>query len=472
MKTRIFSLSALLFLSAIFLSGERASAVNVNVGQIYFSPTSISINTGDTVTWTWVGGFHTVTANDNSWDSGFLGTPATYHHQFNTAGQFPYYCIVHSTPQGSAQNGVINVVAPNAAPTVSISSPADGATFSAGETVPIVATAADADGSVASVEFFSNGVSLGLVTTGTYTVSLSNVTTGVYILTARATDNLGAVKVSSPVTISVGTPVLAPVISSEPQDLSRFIGDNATFTVGASGTPPLTFQWRVGGTNIAGAVSDTLVLDNLRATNAGGYSVVVSNAAGGAVSRVATLVVSPVPKVWPLQLQVTGSGHVAPNLNNRPLLIGRAYQLNAVPAAGNIFAGWTGDATQDAALLRFVMARNTTLTAHFIANPFLAARGKYTGSIQNTNTVPAGTNGTFVLLLNSGGVFSGAATLAGRKYPFAGRFDFRGDTHFAVLNRPHPPLAFSLHLDSSNAIAGQVGNNEFTNAVVAAGPPR
>ena len=92
----------------------------------------------------------------------------------------------------------------NTSPAVSISSPVSSATFSAPATVAINATAADSEGTVAKVEFFSDGASLGVDTTPPYGFLWDNVSAGNYSVTASATDNLGAVGTSPPVAVSVG----------------------------------------------------------------------------------------------------------------------------------------------------------------------------------------------------------------------------------------------------------------------------
>ena len=69
----------------------------------------------------------------------------------------------------------------------------------------------------------------------------------------------------------------------------------AFFTVTASGTAPLSYQWRFNGTNlvngsqVSGSTSPTLSILNAQPTNAGSYSVVVTNAAGSVTSAVAVL---------------------------------------------------------------------------------------------------------------------------------------------------------------------------------------
>jgi hypothetical protein len=68
------------------------------------------------------------------------------------------------------------------------------------------------------------------------------------------------------------------------------------FTVSATGTAPLTYQWRKNGTNFNGAVTASHVMNNLQAANAGSYDVVVTNAFGTATSSAATLTLT--PAVW------------------------------------------------------------------------------------------------------------------------------------------------------------------------------
>jgi hypothetical protein len=76
---------------------------------------------------------------------------------------------------------------------------------------------------------------------------------------------------------TVSTVVIDPVvITNQPASLTLPAGATATFSVGASGTPPLTYQWYFNGTNaIDNATSATLTLTNVTATQAGGYSVSV-----------------------------------------------------------------------------------------------------------------------------------------------------------------------------------------------------
>jgi hypothetical protein len=71
-------------------------------------------------------------------------------------------------------------------------------------------------------------------------------------------------------------------------------GSSLCLTAGASGTGPLSYQWRLNGTNLAGATSSSLTLSSAQYTNAGLYSVLISNGAGSALSVPAIVNVAPI----------------------------------------------------------------------------------------------------------------------------------------------------------------------------------
>ena len=86
---------------------------------------------------------------------------------------------------------------------MSLTSPANGASFTSPAKITLAANAADADGRVVKVEFFNGATKLGEDTSAPYTIQWKVGAAGTYTLTARATDNAGAVTTSSPVTITV-----------------------------------------------------------------------------------------------------------------------------------------------------------------------------------------------------------------------------------------------------------------------------
>lgn len=86
-----------------------------------------------------------------------------------------------------------------------------------------------------------------------------------------------------------------PAILSGPSSRNASVGDTVAFTVSASGTAPLRYQWQRGSANLSGATNFTLTLDNVQTNQSGGYRVIVSNALGSVTSQVATLIVSVAP---------------------------------------------------------------------------------------------------------------------------------------------------------------------------------
>ena len=92
-----------------------------------------------------------------------------------------------------------------------------------------------------------------------------------------------------------GTPPIAPSITTQPANQSVTIGQTAMFTVAATGTAPLTYQWQKNNTNISGATSSTYTTPaTTQSDNTATFRVIVSNSAGNATSNNATLTVNPV----------------------------------------------------------------------------------------------------------------------------------------------------------------------------------
>src|ERR1051326_4772496 len=91
------------------------------------------------------------------------------------------------------------------------------------------------------------------------------------------------------------TVIVPPTITNQPQSLTINQGMNATFTVGASGTSPFSYQWLFNGTNSPGATASSYTKTNAQPSDSGNYSVAVSNPAGTATSSNAVLTVNPVP---------------------------------------------------------------------------------------------------------------------------------------------------------------------------------
>ncbi len=91
--------------------------------------------------------------------------------------------------------------------------------------------------------------------------------------------------------------VVAPTISSQPTNFTVIAGSPATFTVGANGSAPLSYQWQHANTNLPGANSSILTVLNARLSDAGAYHVIITNLGGNITSQDAMLTVLVPPAI-------------------------------------------------------------------------------------------------------------------------------------------------------------------------------
>lgn len=108
------------------------------------------------------------------------------------------------------------------------------------------------------------------------------------------------------------TVLIFPQIATAPSSLSLRAGQTAVFSVTATGTAPLIYRWFFNSTNLlAGANSSSLTLPNVQLTNAGTYTVVISNLAGVVASAPVNLAVQSPPVI----VQQPASRAVLPGSN-------------------------------------------------------------------------------------------------------------------------------------------------------------
>src|SRR6266404_3025379 len=191
----------------------------------------------------------------------------------------------------------------------------------------------------------------------TISVKFTPTAAGTRTGTLTLTDNAP----NSPQTISLtGTgstaSVVAPSITTQPASQTVTVGQTATFTVVATGTSPLTYQWKKNGTSISGATSSSYTTPATTSSDNGAqFTVVVSNSAGSATSSAATLTVtasSTTPQFGHVAIVVEENANYAsvvgsssmPYLNGLINQYGLAtqYYANTHPSIGNYFMLTTG----------------------------------------------------------------------------------------------------------------------------------
>jgi hypothetical protein len=146
------------------------------------------------------------------------------------------------------------------------------------------------NGSAAVIEWQLVQVNFGTVAAGTHTLAL-----GGYLTERSRYNEWGEVRIDD-VVLSSGTGPVAPGITTQPANVTVTAPAPVTFSVVASGTAPISYQWRRNGVPIAGATGSSYTLNPTAVSDTGAqFTVVVSNSAGSITSAAATLTVNATP---------------------------------------------------------------------------------------------------------------------------------------------------------------------------------
>lgn len=173
-----------------------------------------------------------------------------------------------------------------------------------------------------------------------YSLTLNDATleqTGVYRVLAG--NPYGAVQ-SSNATLTVIDS--APILTRQPAETAIWPGGSAGFQVGATGSKPLFYQWRLGGSPVSGGTDSAFQIGSASTNDVGTYSVLVSNAAGTRLSGSAKLTLVPVV-LWPESL-LSGTLPLRPVLTNTvAVTAGNAFNA-VIKSDGKVHAwGWNGE---------------------------------------------------------------------------------------------------------------------------------
>jgi hypothetical protein len=361
-------------------------------------------------------------------------TPLNYQWQFNSvnianATNSTYTRLAaqvsHAGPYRVVVSNAINVVTSSVATLTVLLQPAITAhpanrTVSVGTNVSFSVTATGS--ATLRYQWREDGVNISNATNAT--LSLTNVQSshaGSY--TVVVTNSVGAVT-SNPAVLTV---LLPPQITAHPTNQTVVAGTNVSFSVTATGTAPLRYQWRDDGVNISNATNATLSLTNVQSSHAGSYTVVVTNSVGAVTSNPAVLTVNTAPFITSpprgrtvgtgesITLFVTATGNPTPTYQ---------WRLNGAAVAG------------------------ATASSYQIANFQAVHEGTY--RVVVSNSVGSVTSASAILALNSPPRFSSAMMTNG---------SFRM-TFIGVTNVPYI-LKFSTNLTSWSPISTNSSTNGF-----------
>jgi alpha-tubulin suppressor-like RCC1 family protein len=266
-----------------------------------------------------------------------------------------------------AHRRVVIVLEPVLTPPVITQQPQNATVLATHDAAFSVVAAADSGPFDAlNYQWFFDGTPIAGATTTALAVSgVQSQNAGDY--TVVITNLLGAV--TSAVATLIVTPA-PPWFTQQPVDQIARLGGSAGFSAAATGSEPITYQWQLNGTNLAGQTSTNLLLNNVDFFHAGFYTVVASNAVGVVTSTAAELkVYSLVAWGW----NDYGQTNVPTGLTNVVQISAGTQHNLALLRDGTIVAWGAGLQTNVPAGLANVMA--------------VAAGGSHSLALKNDGTV-------------------------------------------------------------------------------------
>ncbi|MCX8517720.1 MAG: hypothetical protein ORN29_06620, partial [Rhodoferax sp.] len=213
-------------------------------------------------------------------------TPAT-----SNADSGGIYSVTVSNSLGAvtSSGAILTVSAVAVAPAIATQPIAQTVTVGQTATFSVTTT-----GTSPSYQWMKNGTAIPGATSSTYTTDATVSRDDGAVFSVVVGNSAGSAT-SSNATLTVSAGAVAPSITTQPAPQSVTAGQPASFAVTATGTGPLTYQWKKNGSNISGAIFSAYTLPTTTAADANAvlFTVEVSNSAGSATSISATLTVTP-----------------------------------------------------------------------------------------------------------------------------------------------------------------------------------
>ena len=245
------------------------------------------------------------------------------HFKFIPAVAAGFMAIALSACGGSSSGGAGSSIEPLFAPTINNQPAAQSVTE--GQTATFSVTAAGTAPLI--YQWQKNSTDISGATLSTYTTPATAIGDNGAQYSVVVFNGAGtATSDKATLTVSAASGGLgAPVIGTQPTNQSVAVGQTAKFSVTATGTGTLTYQWQKNGTDISGATSSTYTTPATSSTDNGAlYSVVVFNGAGTVTSNQATLTVS----------AATGAPAIGTQPANQSVVAGQTASFS-VTATGN-----------------------------------------------------------------------------------------------------------------------------------------
>ncbi|HUM48487.1 MAG TPA: hypothetical protein PLD84_16260, partial [Chitinophagales bacterium] len=210
MKT-FYSKSLSYILAAAILSfgwvNSFATKHTINVQNFFFSPSSLTINLGDTIVWQWISGIHTTTsltipAGATAWDSPIKSSVTKFTYVPAVLGTYNYKCTPHFVTKNMVGN--FTVICPSASVSISAAGPT---TFCKGDQVTLSQSSA---GTFSTYQWQLDAVNISGATTSSYNATASG------SHTLMVTSSCGSTATSNAVAVTVNKKPKADVTPAGP----------------------------------------------------------------------------------------------------------------------------------------------------------------------------------------------------------------------------------------------------------------
>ena len=327
----------LLFLIAFVNAGCTGNVAATNnpppvAPSITVQPTNQTVTMGQTATFTVVA---TGTAPlSYQWEENGTAISGATSASYTTAATSSSdngakFQVVVSNSAGSVTSNAATLTVNAAAVAPSITTQPVNQTVSMGQTATFTVVATGT--APLSYQWQKNGTAISGATSASYTTAATTSSDNGAQFVVVVSNSAGSVT-SNAATLTVNAAAVAPSITTQPANQSVSLGQTATFTVVATGTAPLSYQWQKNGTAVSGATSASYTTPATTSSDNGAqFTVTVSNVAGNVTSNAAILTVnaavSAIKTVFIILMENNNwssikNPAVAPYINNTLLAIG------------------------------------------------------------------------------------------------------------------------------------------------------
>ena len=315
--------------------------------------------------------------------------------QTTISGSGSKFDVMVSDAAGSVTSSVATLTVNAAAVAATITTQPANQTVTAGQTATFSVVASGT--APLSYQWQKNGASIAGATSSSYTTLATTTSDSGSTFVVVVSNGAGSAT-SNAASLTVNAAAVAPTITTQPANQTVTAGQTATFSVVASGTAPLSYQWQKNGANIAGATSTSYTTPATIASDSGStFRAVVTNVGGTATSNAVTLTVNPAPaaaiQVNPTSISF-GNGVVGSNLS-QSLTISNAGTAALTITQINV-TGATFSASGYTLPLSVNAGQQTTITVGFLPTGV----GSVSGSVSIVSNAP--TSPTSVGLSGSG----------------------------------------------------------------------